>query len=278
MSLSKAVGLGLILCSLLDPGAAEAHRPHWMRRPARVFNQCGAPLHACCGPAIDPCCTCSCAPLTQPVYQTQMRPVAQTTLEPRQVVTYQNVPQVQYQRQAYVENVPVTTQQTVTVDEGGYQMVWVPRPVQKQVAQTVLQPQVRYRDVAVQVNRQVAQVQTQLIPRQTVSYIPETRQIGTQFLGTQMAVYPGIGYPVIGGIPTVPTTAGMPIYGQTTQPVPDPAGAEAQQPAPYMQGASATDDWSTIRQRGSEGAQSATHPPSAATIWQSQLQSGAVAR
>ena len=191
----------------------------------------------------------------QPVYQTQMRAVPQTTLVPQQVVTYQNVPQIQYQRQAYVENVPVT----------------------------VMQQQVRYRDVAVQVNQQVAQVQTQLVPRQTMSYVPETRQVGMQYLGMQTAVYPGAvyqagAYPIYGALPAIPTTAGLPIYGQTTEPVPDPVGATSQ-PSPYMQGASSSSDWSTIQQRGTTGAtSSAAAPPTAATVWQSQLQSGAVAR
>ncbi|MCA9054233.1 MAG: hypothetical protein KDA75_10375 [Planctomycetaceae bacterium] len=255
MSLSKTLGVGVVLCSVVQTGTADAHRPNWFRRPVGMFNQCCAPRHdPCCAP-IDPCGVpslpavpanpCGCGPVMQPLYQTQMRPVAQTTLVPQQVVTYQNVPQVQYQRQAYVENVPVT----------------------------VMQQQVRYRDVAVQVNQQVAQVQTQLVPRQTLSYVPETRQVGMQYLGMQTAAYP-----IYGALPAVPTTAGLPIYGQATEPVPDPVSATIQ-PSPYMQGASSNGDWSTIQQRGTIGGQSsAAPPPSAATVWQSQLHSGAVAR
>lgn len=241
-----------------------------------MFNTCCAPIHnPCCPPAfIDPCNPC-----VQPVFQTQLQPMVQTMLQPQQVISYQTVPQIQYQRQTYVENVPVVSYQNVTVDEGGYQMVWVPRPVQKQVAQTVLQPQVRYRDVAVQVNQQVAQVHTQLVPQQTLSYVPQTVQVGTQYTAQPMIGWQPGGVPVMGAYPAVPVTSALPSYA----PVPSSAGSinrlvpqpQSTDPTP----GAGSDHWSTIRQRqGSAAPITTSGLPSAAAVWQSQLQTGAVAR
>jgi hypothetical protein len=56
---------------------------------------------------------------------------------------------IQYQQQAIVRQVPVTTFQNLTVDRGSYQTVWVPRPVTQQIAQTTIQSQVNYHTVAV---------------------------------------------------------------------------------------------------------------------------------
>jgi len=253
--------------------------------PAPI-NPCGNPCEPCGQPILQP--------YQQPIYQTQLRPVAETTLQPRQVVTYQTVPQIQHQRQAVIENVPVTTYQQVTVDEGGYQMVWVPRPVTKQVAQTVLQPQTRYRDVAVQVNQQVAQVQTQLVPQQVVRYVPETRLVGMQPAGAQIVGWqPGPAPMYAGAIPGAigtfaPTTAGLPAYTLPGEPVQTiaaptdllvPGGSYLTPPASRV----AAEEWSTIQQRQStapaaQAAPQAATAPSAATVWQSQLQTEQVAR
>lgn len=256
MTFPKWLSAGALLVSLVQAEPASAHYPRWFgRRHWGLFNQCGAPLNACCPPVHTPACgpvcapacapslpmdPCGCGPVMQPMYQTQLQAVPQTTLVPQQVVTYQTVPQIQYQRQAYIEQVPVTTMQNVT----------------------------RYRDVAVQVHQQVAQMQTQLVPQQTLSYVPVTTQVGTQFAGWQPLGYTAYqggvpGLPMtVGGIVPIPESAGLPQSGIINQPV------------PYLQGASAADEWSTIRQSGVPAAQA----PTAATVWQSQLQTGVLAR
>ncbi|MFV0442776.1 MAG: hypothetical protein ACK5Q5_04305 [Planctomycetaceae bacterium] len=256
MSLPKLLGAGLLVCSVLPTGSVEACHPlrPFARRPFGMFNNCCAPIDPCCAPMhapmmspampmmpSDPCgCGGTMSPIMQPMYQTQLQAVPQTTMVPRQVMTYQTVPQVQMQRQAYVEQVPVTTYQNVT----------------------------RYRDVAVQVNTQVAQMQTQMVPQTTMSYVPLTTQVGTQMAGWQYGAAP-----VYGMTPQFPTTT----IGTGIVPVPEsatlPQSGTIVQPVPYMQGASATDEWSTIRQQGA-----AAQAPSAATVWQSQLQGGSVAR
>jgi hypothetical protein len=234
----------------MPTGSAEAHHPRlFPRRPFGMFNHCGAPIDPCCAPVhapvcapvmpMDPCGGCgpAMAPMMQPIMGTTLQAVPQTTMIPRQVVTYQTVPQVQMQRQAYIEQVPVTTYQNVT----------------------------RYRDVAVQVNTQVAQMQTQMVPQTTMSYVPVTTQIGTQVAGWQYG-YGGVYAPIpvtagVQGIVPIPESAAIPATGGIVQPI------------PYIQGASTSDEWSTIRQGGTSAA-----APTAATVWQSQLQSGAVAR
>lgn len=133
-----------------------------------------AVLHAQCGyPVVNPCHICppvisQCAP--QPVLQTRIVPQVQTTYRPEQITTYRPVTTTQIRREAFTVDVPVTTHKQVTVDEGGYQMVWVPKVVTKTVAQTQLQKQVQYRDVPYQVVQNVPQVQTRMVPQRTVQY------------------------------------------------------------------------------------------------------------
>lgn len=74
------------------------------------------------------------------------------------VYSQQSAYAIQYQRQAQLEQVPVTSYRNVTVDRGSYQMVWVPKPVSQQVAQTTMQSRVSYRTVAVPVAQQSSSV------------------------------------------------------------------------------------------------------------------------
>ena len=103
----------------------------------------------------------------------QTRPVVTTQLRPQAVTTFRDVTETQVQQQQIVENVPVTTCKNVTVDEGGYQMVWVPKPVTKQVAETTVRQQVKTVAVPVQVTRRVPQTVTQMVPVQSVQFVSE---------------------------------------------------------------------------------------------------------
>jgi hypothetical protein len=103
----------------------------------------------------------------------QTRPVVTTQVRQQQVTTYRDVVETKIQRQQVVENVPVTTCKNVTVDEGGYQMVWVPRPVNKQVAETTIRQQVKTVDVPVQVVSRVPQQMTQLVPVHSIQYVTQ---------------------------------------------------------------------------------------------------------
>lgn len=129
---------------------------------AQLFRR---PFHGCCETCELPHANCSC---------TQTRPVVQTQLRAQQVTTYRDVTETHVRNETVIQNVPVTTYNQVTVDEGGYQMVWVPKPVTKQVAQTVIQQQAQTRAVPYQVTRRVPQISTQLVPVQTVHHVTET--------------------------------------------------------------------------------------------------------
>ena len=110
---------------------------------AQIFRR---PLRGCCETCEMPHSNCTC---------TQTRPVVQTQLRAQQVTTFRDVTETHVRNETVVQNVPVTTFKQVTVDEGAYQMVWVPKPVTKQVAQTVIQQQAQTRAVPYQVTRRV---------------------------------------------------------------------------------------------------------------------------
>ncbi|MFG0335847.1 MAG: hypothetical protein ACF8TS_21010 [Maioricimonas sp. JB049] len=261
-------------------------------------NGCGV----CQLPAPSCCCPAPVLPPPQPVFQTQYRPLVETQYRQQQVVKYQEVPQLEYRREAYVESVPVTTYRQETVDEGSYQMVWVPRPVTRAVPQTVYQQQTKYRDVAYQTTRRVAKVETQLIPQQHVRYVPEVRQVGVaagstySAFGTTAYVAPTYApAPITAAVPPVVAppvtttvqapplpaarsysvpqrTAAVPEY---STPLPDYSPSAAPAPA-------ASDEWMQVPSRNAQapaqaepvrtpGAQSRFSPaPSAASVWMSQ--------
>ena len=123
----------------------------------------GCLFHYGCSRCKHPVGTCNCQ-TPQPVIEMQMVP-QQTTVLRNEVVT-------QYRQEAVTQNVPVTTYRNVVVDEGGYQMVYVPKPVMKQVPQVTCQQQLAYRTVPYQVTRQVPQVITQMVPQQIVRTPP----------------------------------------------------------------------------------------------------------
>ena len=150
-SLFRNLTLACVACAW--PAISEAQFP-------------GQPLPAYC--TIDP-------PVT-PVQCTitRNRPVVTTQLQPQQVTTFADVAETQVCHRQVVENIPVTSCKTVTVDEGGYQMVWVPKPVTKQVSQTTIQQQVKTVAVPVQVTRRVPQISTRMVPVQSVQYVQET--------------------------------------------------------------------------------------------------------
>ena len=125
----------------------------------------GCLFHRGCGRCNRPLRKCNCQ-TPQPVIEMQMVP-QQTTVLRNEVVT-------QYRQEAVTQNVPVTTYRNVVVDEGGYQMVYVPKQVTKQIPQVTYQQQLAYRTVPYQVTRQVPQVITQIVPQQIVRTQPCT--------------------------------------------------------------------------------------------------------
>ncbi len=120
-----------------------------------------------------------------PVYQ---QPISVPVTAP--AVSWQNVSRLEYRLQPQVQTVPVTRHRSVTVDEGGWHKVWVPKPVVKQVPETVYQSQTVYQSVPYQV--------TQQVPR--VNYV--SHQIAPPCYATQ----PGanwLGYGCLSSLPTL---------------------------------------------------------------------------
>ncbi len=135
----------------------------------RHQNPCHMHRHSCQRCQVNPCACTRTAPVSQVTVQPQVQMVPQTVNVPQ--VTYRDVTRTEYRTEAQTQTVPVTTYQTVTVDEGSWQQVWVPRMVQKQVPQVSYQQQISYRQVPYQVTQRVPQVsyqtQTTMVPRVT---------------------------------------------------------------------------------------------------------------
>ena len=203
----------------------------------------------------------------------------QTRMVPQPQTVCKNVTETAYRQEAYVESVPVTTYKQVTVDEGGYQTVWVPKMVTKNIPQTQVQQRVGYRTVPYQYTRQVAERSVQYVPQQSVSYVPETvtasrvatcnpcqQQLGLSSVPTgwnAMAVTPQSTWnstawsagPVY---PSATTTAVMPSMTVPTHGLGHDHGIEspssiAPVPEPYdlPPEAAADNDWTPIRSRTS---------------------------
>lgn len=243
----------------------------------RRCRQCGNSGHSghCghqCNSCQRPVAQCQCT-AQQPVVETQMVP-QQTTVLRNEVVT-------QYRQEAVTQNVPVTTYRNVVVDEGGYQMVYVPKPVAKQVPQVTYQQQVAYRTVPFQVTRQVPQVVTQMVPQQIVrqqTYSYQTAQVapitapcgscggvaygtapiysGVPMLGQSYYTTPSMASPFISNpvtmlTPTTTAAAPIPMHGEAdshANPVPDPKFLESP--------GAARESWTTIGTR--QGSRSET--------------------
>ncbi len=144
-----------LLILAISPLAATPVRAQWFS---------GA-RHACCATCRQSRPRCGC---------TTFKPVVSTTYRTERQVTYRDEARTEYRREAYTERIPVTRTDNVVVDEGGYQMVWVPKRVTRSVARTEWQNRVSYRDVPYQVTHRVPQVSTKLVPQQTVRYVPQT--------------------------------------------------------------------------------------------------------
>ncbi len=213
-------------------------------------------------------------------------PPACATLQPRQVTTYRSVPTIQYRREAYVENVPVTT----------YQQVTVPR--------TVYQTQTRYRDVAYTVNRQVAETHTQYVPQPVFGALPPQPMAAAPYANTYQSTAFGLSPQFASPIASPTYPAAMPASSFAAPPVsrvpspialpptPSSQAATLQSPQPYVES-----QWQTVPKRQARqntgvhqmgGLQPAYAPrpasypqlrhsrpmfqpaPTAATVWQSR--------
>lgn len=227
---------------------------------------------------------------------TRPRAVLSTQFQQQQVMTYRDVPETSVCQKQVVENVPITTCKNVTVDEGRYQMVWVPKPVTRQVAQTVVQQQVRIVSVPVQTIRRVPQMSTRVVPVQSVSYVEETvpvqmtafasscstcgQSIGSSIFAPQIsstilapqissipAPYSAASVPSMPPIMISPTqTAQGPIPSSTLDAIPSRSVPEPYETVP-ARGNPLPSEETVVPPRKTSMFQ---RVPSAATVWQSQ--------
>ena len=162
----------------------------------------------------------------QPIVQmhTQMRPVMETQYRQEQYTVYRDVPRTDYRVEQQAITVPVTSYRQVTVDEGNYQQVWVPKMVSKMVPQTAYQQQMVCKTVPVQTTQRVAEVATRTVPVQSVRYVPQTYQTVTMQPAcgtcTTGAIAPG----AIGMNYPYPATAAAPVYPYA--PIPQTSGLQ----------------------------------------------------
>ena len=191
-------------------------------------------------------CGCESSPMIMPQQAPLMVP--QSTMCPQPVTTYLEVPKTIMRQEAVQVQVPTTTYQQVTMDEGGYQQVWVPRMVTKNVPQTILQTQVQYRQVPQTVIERVPQVSTQWIPQQPL--------IGSVYS-------PSVAY---GAYPIATPTSVTPVpeYNPAPlNPVPSPMSGSATVPRPVSPQTSQVQEWQKVRQRSAIQQQNYEYAPQA---------------
>lgn len=208
-----------------------------------IHNSCGQP------PAQ---CTC-----------TALQPVVETRYRQEQYVRYRDIPQTEYRQEARLETIPVTAFKTVTVDEGGYQQVWVPKLVTKQIAQTEYQQRLSCHTVPYQVTRRVAEVATRTVPQQTVRYVPQHFQTTVTTAlpySTTVSSLPVMSSPIrttmtIPTLPPLQTASSVPVMPALSVPPTSNRfafnAAETRVPDPKFLDTpgSQYDDWTTVPSR-----------------------------
>lgn len=123
---------------------------------------------------------CLCAPV-----QMVTKPVYETCYRKEQCVTQKQFVETHYKDELYTVTCPVTKYDCITVDEGCYQQIWVPKLVTKQIPRTEYLHKTACRQVPYQVTKCVPEVSTKMVPYQRVRYVqcPSTCVAGVT-LGT----------------------------------------------------------------------------------------------
>ncbi|QDT99417.1 hypothetical protein [Gimesia aquarii] len=140
----------IVVASLFLIFSSEADA-HLFRR---LFDQCGTrcyyPQHKRCGHR--------CRKLARRFFR-RCAPVTSccpgVCMPPPPKICYQDIICTEYRMVPQTRTVPVTTYQQVTVDEGCWQRVWVPRMVTKQIPRTEYRRETSYVRTPYQVRRRV---------------------------------------------------------------------------------------------------------------------------
>ena len=229
--------------------------------------------HCCCRVCRQPCGRCCCpAPAARAVVpQTTYQPIIETQYAQQPVIQQRDVVATEYRTEPVLETVPATVVENVTVDEGSYQTVWVPRLTTRAVARTTYQTRTAYHTAPYQVTRRISEYATQTIPYQTVRYVPATGSaLAYTTPGISTAFLPPIysGAPVIAG--TYPTVAAAPVYPTLAHPAAATASSLSSNTAGLVPDARHADTPVTpITPRTADRSASRFVPaPSAAQVWQ----------
>lgn len=178
--------------------------------------------------------------------QTTLHPVVKTRYRKEQVVSHHQVTKVGSRVEQYCETVPETKVYNVTRDEGHYQMVWVPKPVTRQYAQTNYRQEVKQRTVPYQYTETVPRVCEQVVPEQYVCYIPVTKTTKTTMdvttctsTGPEMCPAPQCPPQPVCATPVAPTCAtpvapNCAVPGLTDAAIPTPMTATPVAPPTYV--------------------------------------------
>lgn len=101
------------------------------------------------------------------------RPVTQVCMRRQDCMTYRDECRVGYRQEQYVQCVPKTCFDQVTVDEGCWKMVWCPKPVTKMVPRQTVEKQIACRSVPYTYTEKVPQLVSRWVPEYKTSYVPE---------------------------------------------------------------------------------------------------------
>lgn len=109
---------------------------------------------------------CVCTPV-----QMVTKPVYETCYRKEQCVTQKQFVETHFKDELYTVTCPVTKYDCITVDEGCYQQIWVPKLVTKQIPRVEYVHKTACRQVPYQVTKCVPEVSTKMVPYQRVRYV-----------------------------------------------------------------------------------------------------------
>lgn len=213
------------------------------------------------------------------------RPVTQVCMRRQDCVTYRDECRVGYRQEQYVQCVPKTCYDQVTVDEGCWKMVWCPKPVTKVVPRQTVEKQLACRSVPYTYTQKVPQLVSRWVPEYKTAYVPEKyqtvqqRPFCQQMPSQTTAMMPSCGSPAPScaspmeascGTPTLAPAA--PTYapevpaadpsaqytpatpaGVVPEPTPDPLSFYPTQQRTSSASASGSATWTTVKPRQTPG-------------------------
>jgi hypothetical protein len=148
------------------------------------------------------------------------RPVTQVCMRRQDCVTYRDECRVGYRQEQYVQCVPKTCYDQVTVDEGCWKMVWCPKPVTKVVPRQTVEKQIACRSVPYTYTQKVPQLVSKWVPEYKTSYVPEAytsyqqRPFCQKMPSQTTAMMPSCSSPAPScGAPMIEASCGMPSGG-----------------------------------------------------------------